>query len=423
MQMCYSGGCHTVKRPGKYCDYTVRGSGIVNAYKAYLYVKTTEKDTDGDGVLDSIDMCPDTFGTFCNGCPEPTCSGCQAPSCSGEGLEPVCVDDNSLCAAANVFGTCTDGECSFVCDTGFGNCNYDWIDGCETDLNSDQGNCGTCGSVCQEIACTQQDGCGVGNCNGDEYGFFPSVQQQTCIQGTCEGECVPVCEYDQTCDQDDDDDGVPDSDDACPQTFGDDCNGCPNPCTGCGVMVCDQGSGNAPSCLPVDDLCADTECPDNGCGVGTCGTNEFGTYSPSSSKCVLVNGNNGICDERDCSLTCEYNVMCEPNVMHIESIEMTTLVNWLRWPPNSERRRGVATIKVVNAIGDPVEKALVKTHWSGLPLDKDSAWTNSEGLAKIYSNWIRNPSGDFVITVDDISKTGWTYDFGSNTETSDSITV
>ncbi|MBN2042355.1 MAG: S8 family peptidase [Candidatus Aenigmarchaeota archaeon] len=417
--VCYKGSCYTVKGT-QYCDHTVRGWGIVNAYKAYLYVKSTVKDSDGDGTLDSVDLCPDERGTeSCSGCPEPTCSGCQSPYCQGEGIMPVCIDDNSLCVAANAGGTCTDGSCSFLCNPGFGDCDGNWNNGCEINLWADQNNCGNCGNACQEIVCNQQDGCGVGPCEGDEYGSYPPVQQQTCIQGICEGECVPECVYDQSCDQDDDDDGFPDSEDACPQTFGKDCNGCPDPCEGCAVMEC-TGAG-APVCVP-GNVCDYTLCEEDACGAGSCAENEMGTYQSVPNQCI-VNGNLGTCENNPCGLTCEYSAMCEPNVMHIRSIGMTTLVNWYSWPPNSERRRAVATVEVVNALGEPVNKAIVRGTWSGLTQDMDAAWTNSEGKATIYSNWATNPSGTFTLTVDIITKTGWTYDSGSNSETSGSITV
>ncbi len=425
MLTCYGDDCYVVKRDSIYCGKDVRGWGMVNAYKAYLYVKTLngppDDDTDGDGIPDSSDVCPNTMGDFCNGCPEPDCSGCRSPSCPGEGTEPVCEDDDSLCSAPDAEGACGGGECSFVCDPGFGNCDSDWENGCETDLDNDQNNCGSCGNACGEIICEQEDGCGAGICSEDEYGSYPENQQQTCAQGACEGECVPDCEYDRECDPDDDDDGVMDSLDQCPLTFGEDCNGCPDPCMGCGVMVCEPGQ--PPSCLPDDDLCPLPECPEDGCGAGECAAGEFGTYTPVQSKCMLLNGAEGVCSERGCYLECVYDPMCQPNVMHVKSIWMSTLFYSLRWPPYLERGRAVAEVEVVDALGEPVEKAIVRGSWSGLTQDEDAAWTNSEGKARVYSNWATNPSGTFTFTVGDISKTGWTYDSGSNGVKEGSISV
>ncbi len=54
--------------------------------------------------------------------------------------------------AANVTATCEKGVCNLQCDPGFDDCNADPSDGCETNLNSDPGNCGACGNGCDVAA-------------------------------------------------------------------------------------------------------------------------------------------------------------------------------------------------------------------------------------------------------------------------------
>ena len=55
----------------------------------------------------------------------------------------------NVCAVANGNSACVSGTCVIVsCYAGFGNCNGNALDGCETNLNIDQNNCGTCGHVC-----------------------------------------------------------------------------------------------------------------------------------------------------------------------------------------------------------------------------------------------------------------------------------
>ncbi|MHC4693152.1 MAG: S8 family serine peptidase, partial [Planctomycetota bacterium] len=78
---------------------------------------------------------------------------------------------------------------------------------------------------------------------------------------------------------------------------------------------------------------------------------------------------------------------------------------------------------VVDAGGVPVEGATVSGHWSGLTSDSDSGITLADGTVSLSSNKLKNPSGTFTFTVDNITKSGWTYDSGANVETSDSITV
>ena len=96
------------------CTSDIEGAGVVNAYDAYSSLDISAPDSDGDGVVDSQDACPTVFGTFCNGCPEPSCSGCASSFCPVDGV-PVCQDDDLLCVAPYATGTCSSGMCSFVC--------------------------------------------------------------------------------------------------------------------------------------------------------------------------------------------------------------------------------------------------------------------------------------------------------------------
>jgi len=105
-----------------------------------------------------------------------------------------------------------------------------------------------------------------------------------------------------------------------------------------------------------------------------------------------------------------------PNAMHVADIAMSTKVA-------GKNVNGVATVTVVDAGGAPVEGATVFGHWSGLTSDSDSGITVADGTVSLSSDKLKNPSGTFTFTVDNITKAGWTYDFAANVETSDSITV
>jgi hypothetical protein len=74
--------------------------------------------------------------------------------CAG-GCKDLNVDVNNcgscgnVCAVANGIPGCVNGHCVIVsCIGGFGDCNGNVSDGCETNLNIDQNNCGTCRHVC-----------------------------------------------------------------------------------------------------------------------------------------------------------------------------------------------------------------------------------------------------------------------------------
>ncbi len=97
----------------------------------------------------------------------PTCSGttcaiaaCNAPfkDCDGQyadGCETNTSTSLTNCGACGVACTnadgttsCTAGACAPVCATGFGDCDGNKANGCETNLTSSLTNCGSCGSVC-----------------------------------------------------------------------------------------------------------------------------------------------------------------------------------------------------------------------------------------------------------------------------------
>lgn len=77
------------------------------------------------------------------------CDGEDATGCEKK------LDDTDDCGACGVFcsfenatATCSSGACALAtCDEGFGDCNNDPEDGCETSLNTTL-NCGVCDNIC-----------------------------------------------------------------------------------------------------------------------------------------------------------------------------------------------------------------------------------------------------------------------------------
>lgn len=96
------------------------------------------------------------------------CTGgmCGAPVCatgrgdcdgdSGNGCEAMLeVDDNNCGSCGRSCGAivggreqCVASDCVADCDVGFGDCNMDTADGCETDHVRDEMHCGSCGNAC-----------------------------------------------------------------------------------------------------------------------------------------------------------------------------------------------------------------------------------------------------------------------------------
>jgi len=99
-------------------------------YESY-YI--TDTDIDLDGVGDSVDACPTTYGTWCNGCPQPNCGICKyaycpssgAPYCANYGTSTLC-NSNFQCSAGtgdNKYGIGGEYSCNCYCD-GSGSCDY-----------------------------------------------------------------------------------------------------------------------------------------------------------------------------------------------------------------------------------------------------------------------------------------------------------
>jgi hypothetical protein len=110
------------------------------------------------------------------------CAGnsCVAGVCSSAACMPpqvlcmtpmggVCVNpssDTNNCGScgnvcpigANSIPQCAMGVCGSICNTGFGNCNGNPADGCETKILSDPNNCGGCGIHCAGMTPTCQMG-------------------------------------------------------------------------------------------------------------------------------------------------------------------------------------------------------------------------------------------------------------------------
>ncbi len=72
------------------------------------------------------------------------------------------------------------------CPAGFGDCDGNGSNGCETDLSRDRNHCGSCDSACKSPDCTCQDGLLVATC-GDE-------------RADCNGDPSDGCEVDVTSD-------------------------------------------------------------------------------------------------------------------------------------------------------------------------------------------------------------------------------
>ncbi len=74
------------------------------------------------------------------------------PACVRLDTDPRhCGSCSTVClGAANGAPACASGACALRCFTGFGDCNRNAADGCETSLDSAVANCGACGYLCAD---------------------------------------------------------------------------------------------------------------------------------------------------------------------------------------------------------------------------------------------------------------------------------
>lgn len=116
----------------------------------------------------------------------------------------------AACSRPNATATCNMGTCSLgMCSAGFGNCDADPVNGCETPLTTPS-NCAMCGRRCAlanaTAACSMAGNCtvamctaGFGNCDGNQgNGCETDVRSSLAHCGMCNRACViangtPAC--------------------------------------------------------------------------------------------------------------------------------------------------------------------------------------------------------------------------------------
>jgi hypothetical protein len=116
---------------------------------------------------------------------------------------------NECNSGPNGTGTCLSGSCQIVCNAGFKNCDGNPSNGCETNVSSDPNNCGACGNQCNAqhgtpacvsglcaiVACNS----GFKDCDGNpSNGCETNVNSDANNCGSCGNECftpngTPAC--------------------------------------------------------------------------------------------------------------------------------------------------------------------------------------------------------------------------------------
>ncbi len=291
-----------------------------------------------EALLNTIDNCG-ACGLPCTG------ASCQGGRCSTLECEPGhadcdgdtgnacetelttttdCVVCGNTCSFPNASSSCETGECAFVqCRPGYGDCDGEVSNGCETLLNTTS-NCGECGAecvnaggdafctagVCTTVACEE----GLADCdanadNGCETSVrtlancglcgVPCTSQSgeavTCATGVCEvAECA---EGEHDCDRD--------PSNGCESTLrdNDNCGACGNPCIlDNATTSCSSGTCELISCNPSFGDC-NTDSTD-GCET------QLGTDANCSS-CGDACAEDEFCESGQCQRVCDpANCLC-----------------------------------------------------------------------------------------------------------------
>lgn len=242
---------------------------------------------------------PDSCGGCDDPCPEdrPLCeydptlgyacvTDCVPPeiACSGSCVDistnvAHCGECSGVCTAPpHASPTCSAGECGYVCDPDFGDCETTVDDGCETSLRSVD-NCGRCGNFCEFEHATPicSDGeCSIGSCDsgwGD------------CLPGGTDG-----CET--------------------PLDTVTNCGECDEPCDlEHADGSCETGVCTLMTCLPGFDNCDDD--PETGCETDLTAVTDCGSCG---NEC----GSEELCRDSSC-VPCPWGCDCEQTCLTADS--------------------------------------------------------------------------------------------------------
>jgi hypothetical protein len=82
-----------------------------------------------------------------------------------------------------------------------------------------------------------------------------------------------------------------------------------------------------------------------------------------------------------------------------------------------------ATVPILSTSGAPVEGATIYGTWSGSGAHGRDVSGTTDSQGEVTFVMVSSRAGEFIFTVNNVTKAGWGYDPTANVETSDSATV
>ncbi len=304
-------------------DCTTQGTGWICAQGSCTQNSCNPPTTgDCDGNAQNgceTDLLTDENCGFCNNacsasgtsCQNGQCvvSSCTSPYADCDGLAANGCETNvntdaancgscgTKCGSVNGSAGCVKGNCILLCSSGWGDCDGNTQNGCETNLNTALSHCGACSTACT-LAHVNSAQCNAGKC---AYGSCAA------LYGDCDGNTANGCETTLASD--------PNNCGSC----GKKCIGgsvcklgaCGSSCTGglvnCGGTCVDLNS-NATNCGSCGTVCT---APANGspaCASGSCGFSCNTSYSKCGSSCVKLQSDDNNCGA--CGMVCGTQTQC-----------------------------------------------------------------------------------------------------------------
>jgi Mg-chelatase subunit ChlD len=296
---------------------------------------------DGDFCIVDLNLSSDTAGILIannlliTGCIPEIPQDIECYNCSNCGGGPDCQDFGAWSAWDCTYSDVCDesGDCSrsrsvttYVCmNAGTESSFCDSSGSAENQYDTSSRD--TDGNSCDDgLWCTVNDQCTDEVCSGTQR---DCDDQNPETEDSCDedaDQCVHA--MNSSGDDDSDGDGINDTEDACPEIHGLDCNGCPDPCVICAYMVCPQTG--PPTCAGNNSACPLTYCPFDGCGQD-CESYEWADYPDSlEGICDVVGGEFGVCQPANCSdyVTCTPDERCgwEPECYPADHILITEVL-------------------------------------------------------------------------------------------------